>query len=68
MFVDLLVKNKEYLAIKKWSEKIEYLKKKDEMKDKIRSTRKTTSINCNLILGLTPQMKFLAGNILKYSL
>lgn len=29
MFVDLLVKNKDFLAVKKWSEKVEYLKKKD---------------------------------------
>lgn len=68
MFVDLLVKNKEYLGMKKWSEKIEYLKKRDDMKEKVRTTRKTTSINFNNVPGLSSRMTFLAGHILKYSL
>ena len=29
LFIELLIKNKEYLGIKKWTEKVQYLKKKE---------------------------------------
>lgn len=67
MFIEVLTKNKEHFGVKKWSEKIEYIKKKEEMKEKLRSTRKTTSINVGL-RGLSPKLNFIAGKVAMYSL